>query len=369
MKKIIILSFLYALTISCEKEQSDSYVKSTIESKELSVINGYLVFSNNESFLKTTDYIANLSDNEREKWESEIGFKSQRRIVSNIITQECVKDSINVSKSMYSSDLKLDAKELHSEAYWTALKDGVIRVIDEGTEDEYWDFSLFNRGFIDFVNKDGLFAIGDTLYQVTDKLLKAMKPANVHKPDLLMAATSADEKNNIYILHQESNFKATSPGLIESNWVSSGGGKMGEKRIRIGIYLAVRSYIISSGYDFYHDVYVQCQERNFWHTWKYQFTDINVNGSWLVSVFYYPQRYGNSWSWSGSASYLKASINPETGSSAGYQSYFHVSPNEANGNVPVYIADQYNYQPIFDGYNWSALRNGGCCGLTARITK
>lgn len=355
--------------LACEKELC--YVEPTPESQGLSVINGYLVFENNESFFKTTDFIANLSDNEREKWESEIGFKSQRRIISNIIAQECVIDSINEIIYANGSDAMLADEELHSDEYWTALNNGVIRVFDEGTEDEYWDFSVFNRGFIDFINKDGLFAIGDTLYHVTDKSLKAMKPADLNKPELLLSATSADEKNNIFILHQETNLKAASPGLIESSWVNSGGGKKGEKRIKIGIYLAVK-YYVSSGqgsgsYDFFHEVYVQCQERNWLRQWKYQFTNINVNGSWGVSVFYIPQLYENSWSWNGSASYLKASINPQTGSSASYQSYFHVNPNDAN--MAYGEAWQYNYQPIFDSYNWSATRNGGCCGLTARLTK
>ncbi len=37
-------------------------------------------------------------------------------------------------------------EELHCEEYWAALNDGVIRVFDVGTENEYWDFSVFNRG-------------------------------------------------------------------------------------------------------------------------------------------------------------------------------------------------------------------------------
>lgn len=245
----------------------------------------------------------------------------------------------------------LDDKELHSEEYWTALNDGVIRVFDEGTEDEYWDYSVFDRSFIDFINKDGLFAIGDTLYHVTDKALKAMKPADINKPELLISATSADEKNNIYILHQESNLKYTSPGLIESSWVNSGGGKKGEKRIKIGIYLAVRYYITGAypqqgSYEFYHDCYVQCQERNWLRKWKYESANINVNGSWVVSVYYFTQSYINSWSWNGGASsYLKASINPATGSSAPYQSYFYVAPSDINRNLDYMLGDQYDYPP------------------------
>jgi len=362
---------LIATFSSCEKDETEN-LDSQIEQPRtgFSVINGYLVFESTSSFIETTDAIANLSNNERSKWENEIGFLSQRRLVSNIIEQELVQDSLNELKYADVDITKIDESDFHSVVYLKALKKGVIKTINEGTEEEYWDYAVFNRGFVDFINEDGLFAIGDTLYHVTQNSLKAMKPADLRNPQTLLNAAEPDENNNIVFIYKESNLKAKSPGLIESSWVSSGGGKKGEKRIKIGIYLDVLYYLpYTRSYNFYHEVYVQCQERNWRRKWKYKFTNINVNGSWVVSLYYYPQRYGNNWSWNGNASYLKASINPQTGSSAPYRSYFVIYPNSVNKNLPWYIADQYDYQPKFDSYNWTASRYGGCCGLYARLVK
>jgi hypothetical protein len=370
--RYVLSGLLFLIFISCERIESENPHKSTASTKtEFSVINGYLVFESKASFLKTSDRIANLSDKEREKWENKIGFYSQRRMIMDIIEDELIQDKINEVRFSDVDINLLNKDDLHSDAYKNALAKGVIKVIKEGTEDEYWDFTVFNRGFVDFINEDGLFAIGDTLYQVTNSYLKAMKPADISSPDTLLQTKVDDQNNNIVFCNMESKLKASSPGLIESNWVADGSGKKGEKRIKVGIYLAVQHYIISDrSYDFLHNVYVQCQERNFWRKWKYKGSEVWINGSWTVSVYYFPQRYSNTYSYNNKGvAYYKASINPETGSTAPYESYFHVSPNSMNRSLPSYMGDQYNYQPIFQNYNWSATRPGGCCGLTATLIK
>jgi hypothetical protein len=92
--------------------------------------------------------------------------------------------------------------------------------------------------------------------------------------------------------------------------------------------------------------------------WKYVFTQVWVDGSWTVQLYKYPEYYSNRWSYTNSVSYLKSSINPETGISAPYQSYFSVLPQDPwNQNLPWYSGDQYDYQPIFTRYNWWALRS------------
>jgi len=366
---LIIFAISFVSLQSCKKNEMETPINNEDSTKVgFSVKNGFLVFESAASFVETTDAIANLSDAERLEWETKIGFCSQRKIVSTVINDEIILDKQNEIKYAGVDISELNKADFHSDSYKNALAKGVIKIIDKGTDDEYWDYAIFNRGFVDFINEDGLFAVGDTLYQVTATALKAMKPADFSNPSKLINAIEPDENNNIYFIFNQSYFKGYSPGLIESYWIEEGTGKKGDKRIKKGIYLGVRYYIVSSRqYQFYHDAYVQCQERNWLRQWTYQFTDITVDGSWTVSVYYYPQYYSNTWAWSGSASYLKASINPETGLSAPYQSYFTVNPNYNNLNLPSYTADQYDYQPIFTSYHWWALRNGGCCGLKARL--
>ncbi len=335
------------------------------------MVNGFLVFDSYSSFIATVDGIANLNDKERKKWESNIGFSSQRSIVNSLIEQEIIHDS-NLEARYNSGEIsEINDSDLHSEAYFQALDKGIIRIIDEGTQDEYWDYAIFDRGYIDFINEDGFYAIGDTLYQITSNYLKAMKPADFGNPQILMNAEEQDLENNIVFIKSKSMFKSTSPGLIETDWEEEGTGKKGDKRIKLGINLSVRMYVYGiEEFQFYHDAYVQCQERNWLRNWKYVSTTIDVDGEWIIYLYRFPEQYGSSWSWNGSASYLKASINPSTGSSAPYQSYFSVQPNNPlNDNLDPLYGDQADYPPQFSSYDWSALRNGGPSGLLVTLEK
>jgi hypothetical protein len=369
MKKIILTikkaSSLFFVTLillgiiflqSCEKqiiEESD--LISDVNDANYIVQDGYLVFKTFETFLNITDEISNLSDKERTEWETKIGFMSQRRIVNTIIEEEIKIDEINEEKYAGMNIENIDRDEFHSTAYNYYINKGVIKIINKGTDDEYWDYSVFNRSFVNFINEDGLFAIGDTLYQATEKSLKAMTKTDLNNTYTLINAVEPDKKNNIFFLHNETNLKtfAQSPGLIPNHWVSDG-----KRRVKIEIYLAVRAYWPSNmRYDFYHEVYVQCQEKNWLGQWKYKFAEVWVDGSWTIQLYKYPEYYSNSWSYNGSVSYLKASINPQTGNSAPYQSYFSVLPQDPwNQNLPWYDGDQYDCQPIFTNYNWWALR-------------
>jgi hypothetical protein len=80
---------------SCQKENIEN--KNDLKSdRQESVFtkNGMLVFKNLESFEKTTNMISNFDDNQRENWEDLLGFESQRRIVSKIMKEELIHDSM-----------------------------------------------------------------------------------------------------------------------------------------------------------------------------------------------------------------------------------------------------------------------------------
>jgi hypothetical protein len=374
MKRItVLLVFASLIIFSCSKEEpvSDKNdLKPDNENGSVIVKNGLLVFRDMDSFEKTTNMIANFDDNQRAKWEGLLGFESQHSIVNQIISEEQIHDSM--CYIWYKDiDIKtISESEKHSNLYNKYLNVGVIKVIDKGTDDEYWDYAICNRKYIDYVNQDGLFAIGDTIYQVTDKYFKSYKKGDFSKIDLLKLATEDNETNNIQVKNMVSTLKTYDgcPGLIDSAWVSSGNSN-NSKRIKIDIFLDVQGYNPSAtrpAYQFYHEVYVQCQRRNIWGKWKYDWCDASstVNGSWDIGVFYREQTYGNSWSYTGSFSYLKACINPQTGLGAVYQSYFTVYCDN-----PWSSGTEAAYPPHFHNYNWTATREGGCCGLTAHLTK
>lgn len=358
----IFVSMMFISLSSCEKETTnDENNNQYVINEDVEVINGYLAFKSKESYIAITDSISYFSDTERAEWEESIGFESQRNIVTNVIQEEMKADSINELKYKNVDISNIDINDTYSEAYKTALEKGIIKLIDPGTEDEYWDYAVFNKTYIDFINEDGLFAIGDTLYQVTNTCLKIMKNADLNNPQALLNANEPTGDIEFEYFSNTKNLKATSPGMLTCDWVTSG-----KKRIKLEVYLAVRYYTSGSmAYEFYHDCYVQCMEKNWLGKWKYHVANTTVTGEWVLHVYYKPQEYESSWSWSGSCSYLKASINPGTGTSAVYQSTFIVTPNTAN---KAYSESwQYNYQPCYNSCTWEASRTNGT--ITATITR
>jgi hypothetical protein len=383
--KLSSFAFIFVLT-SCDKNSEGlaPVVTNKITASIGYVVrDGYMVFDSKESFSKTINSIINLSETDRNKWENEISFNSQQRITNNVIREELKKDSINRIKfgnTNLSPTKNLDynsvaftkalsevsKSDLHSEAYYKALSKGVIKIIDEGTENEYWDFNVFNRCFVGFINEDGFYGIADTLYQITDKGINAIKYIdNSSKINLLKKATSSTV--NKILLSPTQN--ADSPGVLSSGWVQEPIGPWYPKRIKLDVELSLKYLMVSTlSFEFYHRFYVTCQQRNIFRTWVWDVTNINLSGSWEISVYRYPQTYSGSYTYTGNVSDVYGSLNPESNTNWVdlYDSYYAVWPNQGNfeyGNG--WPERQMPYQPIFNGLNWSVTRTDK--NLTARI--
>jgi hypothetical protein len=360
---VLIISVSTVLFSSCEKQKMDEgiCIDNELNKPSFIVQDGILMFKSTDSFFETLGSISNLSDEDRRKWEEKVGFLSQRRIINQIIDEEAKLDIINEARYAGKENPDYSNVILHTDIYYRYLDKGVIKLIDEGTENEYWDYAVINRCYVDFINEDGLYAIGNTLYQITESMVKSMKNIDFPKKSLLMQASATDEVNNITILLDKNDKTYPGcPGLITQGWTSSS-----DKRIKIELFLDVYYFVpASSSYSFFHEVYVQCQEKNWLGNWKYKIADIDVDGSWQIELFYNSQSYGNDYTFNGSASYLKSSINPSSGIPAPYQSYFSVT-----ATYPDIWGRDEDYPPSFINYHWTALRNGGCCGLTSRLDK
>jgi len=365
---IAVLCLIIMAFISCEKEENnDSSITEIINIAGVHVEKNMLVFDDSSSYDSLVSILACYSDAERKQWEDELSFKSQRDIILEIISAENEFDSINYCIYKDATGVDLDSlSEQHSELYNSYLNKGIIKVVDEGTDNEYWDIALVNKAYMDIVNEEGMYAIGSTIYQVTDKYLKTYKEANFNNLDILKNAIETDIYNEIVVTNESCSYKSTSssypngkgPGLKESEWITSG-----KKRIKLGIYLEGKAFVYSSTnpkWQLYHDAYVQCQEKNWLGNWKYVTTEIWVEGEWGFHLFENPRHLSSSISLNGNGSYLKASINPATGATAPYQSYFIISCTE-----PSEYNDDISYPPTYDYYYWKATRNGGSSGLNA----
>lgn len=341
----IIVTIVTIIFSSCEKQiEVQPEVQIEVTNNEFSVIDGYLSFNSNESFIETVNSISSHTLIERAAWEKKMGFLSQRTIVNTIIKDQNELDKVNEIKYAGKKLEEIDRYELNPGSYHKYLKKGVIKVINEGTKDEFWEIASFKPGLTSFLNEDGLFAIGDTLYQVTNNAVKALKDKNFSKnAELLKNATETDEANNIYILESKSESKYNTPGWIQSEWDED--YWMGE-RLRISIYLDVYTFnhVLSEWY-YWHSFNIQYQIRNWLFIWRYRDTELDVIGWWDIWMYKNTEHLTNNLYTTYYGGYIWMSIDPEDGTIYPYDHVFF-----RRAQYP-YFEDHY-YPPKFDMYDW-----------------
>lgn len=365
-KLVLVLLTINLLLTNCDKNESQFEPIVTQKSETGYVVrDGYLVFDSKESFIKTLDMVANITDDERRKWEIKIGFLSQQRIVANLIKEEIKKDSVNRIKYANTDLSTVDKSEQHSDLYYKTLSTGVIKLINEGTPDEYWDYSAFNRGFTSITNEEGLFAIGDSIFQVTDKEMKSMNISNEQNKKSILVALNKNEKNKVYHTSPIKRSYGLSPGLIESAWVANSRWPSQSQRIKIGIELTCLYFTpYTAQFDFKHNFYIYCQKTNLFNSWIYYGAPVTISGSWVIGVYYYTQTYANSFTYnSPGAGNTSGCVNPETGLLQPFGTTFSVMPDAANQSFTWEF--QRDCQPVFEKYNWSVTRTDA--NLTASL--
>jgi hypothetical protein len=359
MKKIKIFALLLVsvIFISCEKEETIS-TETTVEDKGYVVENGYIRFYSKETFINSINYISSLSNIEREKWERKINFTSQYSLVNRLINEELTKDSIN--RIIYkNSDLsKVDKREYHSDYYYILKSKGIIKIVEEGTQNEYWDYNVFDRNSTKYINEEGIFAIADTLYQISDKSIKCIKlSSNKSKNEHLIELNKS--KNIIYKVSDSNNANQNQPVSGEiwaDSWTTEGRWPSVQKRIKVGIELSLVEFLISTQtIRFKHNFYVKCQKTNLFNVWIYDWSSVEINGNWKIGVYAYPQYYENSVNYITNCSDLSGCVNPETGSLTPFGSIFIVNPNSTNR--AVYWEINYEHSPTYSYYHWTAKRS------------
>lgn len=359
-KYVLGMLVIVFLLTACDKTEDQLASIGSQKSEEGYIVkDGYLAFKNNESFIKTVSEIVNLSNADRNKWESSIEFISQRSLINNLIVKELALDSINRIKFAHTDISQATKFDLRPELYYSLLSNGVIKIIGEGTTDEYWDYSAFNKGFTAFINEDGLYAVGDSLFQVTNKGLKVVKLSSAsNKQELLKALNN--EKSVSKINKITEGISADSPGLIESvgnngPWTQNNSWPSASKRIKLGIELSwlIFSYV-DCGFTFTHNYYVTCQKTNFWNNWINDYANYTLEGNWDIIVYYVPQSYSYyNYSYTGTA--ISGVVNPETGERVSAGTTFSVDLDGNNLTFP-YPDIQIQYPPDFRYYKWKATR-------------
>lgn len=271
-------------------------------------------------------------------------------MINNLIEQELILDSLNRIKFKPSNISKATKFDLHPELYYNLLSNGTIKLINEGTSDEYWDFSVFNKGYTSFINEDGLYAIKDTLFQVTNTGIKKIIIDKVNKYHENITKLNSNDLSLVGL----KKITESSPGLLLSPWTSNNNWPGISRRIQIGIELTCLCFYPSSAqFDFAHNYFVYCQKTNFWNNWIYEYPNITIEGQWTIWIYRYSQNYSSSFNYNGTAQ--SGCLNPQTGVREYSGTIFSVLPNEANQSYP-YVFQQ-AYEPEFNFYKWKAIRN------------
>ena len=176
-----------AILFACSKDYEDVKVDPSIEN--IQIKNGMLVFSNHEVLKKVINggkYLYAGYVNQ---------FKSQQRMFEDIIIAE--------SKQMDYLDTlsgeSLEKAPKHSPLYELALKERLIKEVFYSDGTSSYDYNLAVPYYSSVINKDGFFAVQDTLYQITENYVKVWIGADLKKIDILAKATNSDTEKNIFI--------------------------------------------------------------------------------------------------------------------------------------------------------------------------
>ena len=176
---------------ACSGEH-DEIMGNNISSDDIQIVDGMLVFSSHRVLSDViskggfcADYVS--------------VFKSQKQMFEEVVAAE--------SKQMdYLDGLsgeELEKAPKHTALYETALKDGVIKEICYKDGATTYVHNLCLPYYASVLNKDGFFAVGDTLYQITDNYFKFWAGTSIDKKEVLAASIISDKTNNIFVFDRE----------------------------------------------------------------------------------------------------------------------------------------------------------------------
>lgn len=351
---IAIIVIIFVLT-SCEKEnESLNTVNNFKNELGLNVKDGYLIFKDNNSFIKTVSTISDMNRRDREKWEKTIGFVSQSRLIAYLIDQESALDSLNRIKFANGDFSNATKYDFRPELFYNLLSKQIIKLVDQGSPEEYWDCSVYDRSSTTYINEDGIYVIADSIFQVTNQGIKSTLYSKYKsKEELISELSMRGSARRI-----PKSYLKTSDlvrGEQWADWTTTGKWPSVQRRIKIGTELSFIEFLVpTQRITFSHKYYVKCQKTNLFNSWIYDNVNVIGSGSWEIGVYKYPQIYANSHTFNLTCSDLVGSINPETAELVPF-SNFQVLPNAENANV--YWEINYNdFLPYYNSFNWTVTR-------------
>ena len=233
MKKLVSLKWIFcllgsAMFFACSEDQEEIVGKNNLID-DIQITNGMLVFPNH----KTLESVIGGEENSYTAFVSV--FKSQEQMFEEVIAAE--------SKQMdYLDSLSGEALEnapKHTSLYESALKEGLIKEVFYTDGTSTYDYNLAVPYYASVLNKDGFFAVRDTLYQVTKDYIKVWVGANLYETSVLAKSINSDEGKNITVFDYK---KGKNAVLENANSLSRVSFPAPPSNLEIGIVQILDSY-------------------------------------------------------------------------------------------------------------------------------
>ena len=181
----------FFLFISCSKDLDVLEPADKGGMTEIQLKNGMLVFPNGEALGKVLSGKENVQLNQFVE-----RFTSQKDMMDAIIKAE----QENMAHLDTLEGEALEIADKHSELYYKCLESGLIRQEFYSDGSSSYNLNLAVPLYSKIVNKEGYFAVGDTIYQVTSKYKKVWIGGDLNNYKLLDTYTETDEAKNICVI-------------------------------------------------------------------------------------------------------------------------------------------------------------------------
>ncbi len=196
MKKLLFLSiFILISTLACKKESKNKSTSTSHEALTLvannTTFNTFATFSNEEELQLKMAELSDLTNEDRLAWESTIpGFKSMRAAFKELTDAET--DIAN----QIENDPNMD-ENTHSPLA-TIYANAIVTKTEDGGS--FYDKNIAYECYSWIANIDGMFAVGQTLYQMTETQLKYKESSDFNADiEALKSATSSDPASGITV--------------------------------------------------------------------------------------------------------------------------------------------------------------------------
>jgi hypothetical protein len=287
MKKLVLYAMVVAgLSIFNACQKSNELIDQSIDVQQQEAVkpdvyskNGFLIFSNQKSMEETLNTLEGMSEEERRFWEKEHNFTSQMSMFHDIIIAELKLDE--PYENLSEEELKnVELPPLHSDVYYNSLQKGFIKKIHYSDGTELYDYSTCAPFLTSILNEDGIFVIGDTMYQFTQNATKTWSGCEINNKIKLISTNSSIDNITLSI-----NLKSAT--VKYGSWEYDSERK---RRIQIGINFNSSQYSADMKiWRYEHWVEVISQKKNWLGNWKYNWTDMYIKGNWDYEIEYlYP---------------------------------------------------------------------------------